>query len=216
MLLKSCSLSLSSHEARLRRRGEKVGRGSRRKDTKHTQEKEAEDKGTRDSEGQCNETKGTTNAGERKGRAEVEAVEAIELEDLGEVSQEEHDDCSDGEACCPNSPEDEVIRLSPDKTSNITITHIKEEPPDIDTDFPYSLREAFDPNLQVKEEGESESGDTLRQLLALETVAGAGLVDEDADVVCTGESTRLTAHVGTDPHARLPHPIQVIIYNKPN
>ncbi|MPC33376.1 Protein cramped-like [Portunus trituberculatus] len=207
VMLKSSSLSLSSHEARLRRRGEKVGRGGRRKDTKHQQEKEAEDKALRDTEGHGGEAKGATGPGERKGRGEVEAVE---LEDLGEVSQEEHDDCSDGEACCPNSPDDDVVRVSPDKatttTTTITLSQIKEEPPD--TDFPSSPKEEFDPNLQVKEESESESGDTLRQLLALETVAGAGAFDGDADVVCTGESTRLTAHVGVDPHPRLTHPTQ--------
>ncbi|XP_063888379.1 mucin-2-like isoform X2 [Scylla paramamosain] len=208
VMLKSSSLSLSSHEARLRRRGEKVGRGGRRKDTKHQQEKEVEDKALRDTEGQGGEAKGASGAGERKGRGEVEAVE---LEDLDEVSQEEHDDCSDSEVCCPNSPDDEVVRLSRDKatttTTSIALTQIKEEPPD--TDFPSSPKEEeFDPNLQVKEEGESESGDTLRQLLALETVAGAGVVDGDADVVCTGESTRLTAHVGVDPHPRPTHPTQ--------
>lgn len=52
--------------------------------------------------------------------------------------------------------------------------------------------EVFDPDVRVKEEGE---GDTLRQLLALETAAGAGMADDDGEVVCTGESTRLTAHM---------------------
>lgn len=50
----------------------------------------------------------------------------------------------------------------------------------------------FDPDVRVKEEGD---GDTLRQLLALETAAGAGMADDDGEVVCTGESTRLTAHM---------------------
>lgn len=203
-MLKSSFVSLSSHEARLRRRGEKVGRGSRRKDTKQQQQqKEAEDKAHKETEGPRGETRGAAASGEGKGQGECEVVE---VEDLGEVSQEEHDDCSDGEVCCPNSPEDEVVRLSPDKASTngtaITVTpqciQIKEEPPD--TDFPCSPREVFDPNVQVKEEGEGESGDTLRQLMALETVAGAGAVDGDADVVCTGESTRLTAHVALDSH----------------
>lgn len=203
-------MSLSSHEARLR--GEKVGRGGRRKDTKQQQQqqqqqKEAEDRAQRDAEGPRPEAKGAPSAGEGKGRVEAEIVE---LEDLGEVSQEEHDDCSDGEACCPNSPEDEVVRLSPGKASTSTSAttttplciQIKEEP--IDTDLPCSPREVFDPNVQVKEEGEAESGDTLRQLLALETVAGAGAVDNDADVVCTGESTRLTAHSALDSHHKAP------------
>lgn len=202
VVLKSSFVSLSSHEARLRRRGEKVGRAGRRKDTKQQQQqKEAEDKAQREAEGPRGEARGAAGAREGKGRGETEVVE---LEDLGEVSQEEHDDCSDGEVCCPNSPEDEVVRLSPDKASTTTTQciQIKEEPPDVD--FPSSPREVFDPNVQVKEEGEGESGDTLRQLLALETVAGAGVVDGDADVVCTGESTRLTAHVALDAQHKAP------------
>lgn len=210
VMLRSSIVSLSSHEARLRRRGEKVGRDDQHKDTeKQQQQREAEDKAHKDTEGPRGENRGAAEAGEGKGLGESEV---IEVEDLGEVSQEEHDDCSDGEVCCPNSPEDEVVRLSPDKGST-TMTQciqIKEEPPDID--FPCSPREVFDPNVQVKEEGEGESGATLRQLMALETVAGAGAVNEDADVVCTGESTRLTAHVALDSHHKASqHTTQVSI-----
>lgn len=84
---------------------------------------------------------------------------------------------------------------------------VKEEPPDIL--LSPSQGEVFDPDLRVKEEGE---GDTLRQLMALETAAGAGMADDDGEVVCTGESTRLTAHM-PDTNKTTTHTAQVYYFN---
>ncbi|XP_069949422.1 LOW QUALITY PROTEIN: mucin-17 [Cherax quadricarinatus] len=211
VLLKSSCVSLSSHEARLRRRGEKVGRSNKRKENKQQQEKEVEDRegATRDIEGmgvdlmngdgERNDIGGLRDTEEKCHDVEVMGGD---MEDFGEVSQEEHEYCSDGEAGCLNSPDgeaDELARLSPEKHSdamnNPFTMQVKEEPMDSDA-MVSSAGEELDPDIQVKEESEGESGDTLRQLLALETVANAGQADDDAEVVCTGESTRLTAHVG--------------------
>nr|XP_045622228.1 uncharacterized protein LOC123772892 isoform X2 [Procambarus clarkii] len=196
VLLKSSCVSLSSHEARLRRRGEKVGRSNKRKETKQQQEKDT-GLGMLNSDGDRHDSGGS---GDAEGKCRDAESLGMDLEDFGDVSQEEHEDCSDGEAGCLNSPDcevDEIIRLSPEKnanTNNIPYTvQVKEEPLDV---IDSSANKDLDPDIQVKEESEGESGDTLRQLLALETVANAGVADDDAEVICTGESTRLTAHVG--------------------
>lgn len=210
--MKSSCVSLSSHEARLRRRGEKLGRGSKRKENKQHHEKEAEDRedATRDAERievdlvdlGGDEERNDKSIGDTEGKChEIEGIGG-DLEDFGEVSQEEQEECSDGEVGCLNSPDgesDEMVRFSLIRNqyaTNITQgVHVKEEPLDTDT-VGCSTRESFDPDVKVKEESEGESNDTLRQLLALEKVANAVIADDDAEVVCTGESTRLTAHVG--------------------
>lgn len=197
-VMKSSCVSLSSHEARLRRRGEKVGRSNKRKENKQSV-KAVEEKG-----GSLREVEGSgNNSGRAAGNTDGKNAdtEGAELEDLGDVSQEEPEDCSDGEVGCFNSPDgdtDDIILASPDKIST-TVTascgiQVKEEPPDLNDEM--SEKEALDPNVTVKEESETESGDALRQLLALETVANTRQADDGAEVVCIGESTRLTAHVG--------------------
>ncbi|KAK3878583.1 hypothetical protein Pcinc_016796 [Petrolisthes cinctipes] len=240
VVLKSSFVSLSSHEARLRRRGEKVGRPSRRREPRQKDshgEKQKETRGDKPALGETRQQKAgrerrelggeeegaakeederieTEGEGEKKegGERERACLEkgggggggSGELEDLGEASQEEPDDLSDGEVDCLNSDDNDTTPgqvFSPDKL--FSLAQVKEEPPDTILSPPQD--EAFDPDVRVKEEGE---GDALRQLLALETAAGAGMADDDGEVVCTGESTRLTAHVPDAHNKATTHPSQ--------
>ncbi|KAG7166214.1 cramped-like [Homarus americanus] len=218
VLLKSSCVSLSSHEARLRRRGEKLGRSSKRKENKQQQEKETEERegATRDSEGRAGVLGGDAErtdpggVGDADGKCREVEVLGGELEDFGEVSQEEHEDCSDGEVGCLNSPDgdsDDLIRFSPDKNPNAStipfITQVKEEPIDSD-EVMTSTREDLDPDIKVKEESEGESGDTLRQLLALETVASARVMDDDAEVAAAEEERGLATSPEPEEEERNP------------
>ncbi|XP_068210212.1 protein cramped-like [Palaemon carinicauda] len=170
------------------------------------QSSEAEQSGT-NSEGPKNEAQCSQGGNNSvcKGR-DSEAL-SVDLDDYaGEASQEELEEGSDVEPDCLNSPDvDNDDTILKDNRSSLPVfnsIYLKEEqldylsPPTSIMD-PLDLHDQedpFDPDLKVKEEG--ESGDALRQLIALETVANSQNVDDDAEVVCVGESTRLTALVG--------------------
>ncbi|XP_069973087.1 serine-rich adhesin for platelets [Penaeus vannamei] len=205
VLMKSSAVSLLSHEARLRRRGEKIGRSNKRKENKQTLNKGPTeeiiiDEIAGEGEGPQCDAEGLGGDAEGPG-CDVDGLGG-DLEDLGgEVSQEELEDGSDVEVGGMNSPDgdqEEAVILSPDAPAGTTKSacgpmQVKEEPPDSPLMMSHGI---IDSDIKVKEESEAESTEALRQLLALETVANAGTPENDADVVCVGESTRLTANVG--------------------
>lgn len=151
-MLKSSFVSLSSHEARLRRRGEKVGRPPRRREPRQKDSQGEKQKETKEDKQTTGETRQQKAARERRelggeedgaAKEDDERIEADgngekkevgereraclekgggggsgELEDLGEASQEEPDDLSDGEVDCLNSDDNDVAPgqvFSPDK-----------------------------------------------------------------------------------------------------
>ena len=226
MLTKSSEVSLQSHEARLKRLGESMTKGDKKKETKQAANKAsagADDGSCKDAE-ECGKfaeqltpesEQPRTNDEGTKGDSQVVNSSVgkscdnefhSETDDFtGEVSQEELEDGSDVEPDCLNSPEvdhddGEIAQL--DGPLSLPL-YIKEEPldclsPPTSILDPLDYNEQEDPltnGVKVKEE-EGESGDALRQLLALETVANSQNIDDDADVVCIGESTRLMARVG--------------------
>lgn len=160
-MLKSSFVSLSSHEARLRRRGEKVGRPSRRKEPRQKDAQGEKHKETREDKQTMGETRQQKAVKERKEMAgeedgvakeDDERIETEgegekkevgdkertclekgggggsgELEDLGEASQEEPDDLSDGEVDCLNSDDNDVAPgqvFSPDKHISLDLVSL--------------------------------------------------------------------------------------------
>lgn len=225
ILMKSSAVSLQSHEARLRRCEGNLDKNEKRKESKQTGNKtsrvedgfskdaeesgksgeqisEVEQSGT-NSEGPKSDVNGSQGGNSNLSKGRDSEILNGDLDDYaGEASQEELEEGSDVEPDCLNSPEidaDDIIQL--DNRLSLPAC-IKEEPldylsPPTSVMDPLDLHDPedpFDPDLKVKEEG--ESGDALRQLIALETVANSQNVDDDAEVVCIGESTRLTALVG--------------------
>lgn len=171
MLLKSSEVSLISHERQLNRCNEK--KGGRKKGGKKQQK--------------------------NSNTASIGSTENLlgEVMDVGSADgyQEELDDCSDVEdPLGVPSPEDEVVFSPEQPISFINISNkVKIERDDLSLSPPQKgSNEELDADVRVKEETDAESGDVLRQLLALERVAGAG-DDYDSEVQYIGESTRLTS-----------------------
>ncbi|CAL4091041.1 unnamed protein product, partial [Meganyctiphanes norvegica] len=168
MLLKSSEVSLISHERQLSRCAAKKGSSRKRVGDKKQQK--------------------NTNT------ATCGSTENLVL-DQGSADgfHEDLDDGSDIEDLGVPSPEDEVV-FSPDQVyvTNQPIK-IKLEKDDSTLSPPQKFsNEEMDTDVTVKEETDTESGDVLRQLLALERVAGA-CDDSDSEVQYVGESTRLTS-----------------------
>ncbi|RXG68456.1 Protein cramped-like [Armadillidium vulgare] len=220
--IKSFVVSLSSHSQMLQRKGEidchSKSRNSSKNSKKrkcsvneHSKEKGAEDLDIKDAKysdsGGKDDEKGEISQEENEEGSDIELDEELKTPPPPPPTSVVHTNSSEENT---NNKEEEVVILScyPSKTHPFENTgteeeqaspmciEMKEEPLILGLSAPEGYDEEVLNAVKAIKEEVTDPMETVHQLMALENVASSQNIEEDADVICIGERTRLSAHIG--------------------